>query len=184
MRNGLRAAAMAILSLATAGAVGAQPAPVAVDVQLGPAVQARVNELGRTDLDQQRQYLQKDVLAALRRSRTPPAEVHLSIADIEPNRPTSAQLGMSTQLRESSFGTGGAAVTGDIVTADGRHIPVRYRFFQDQIRNEVNFTTWGDADQAFDEVAAAIAAGRPPNDSGVWPPPHRARAVTGTRIPG
>ena len=184
MRDRACAAAAALLSLMTAGAAVAQPAPAAVDVQLGPAVQARVGELGRTELDQQRLYLQKEVVSALSRSRTPPAEVHLSIADIEPNRPTSAQLGMSTQLRESSFGVGGAAVTGEIVTADGRRIPVRYRFFQDQLRNEVNFTTWGDADQAFDEVAAAIGAGRPPNDSGVWPPPHRARAVTGTRIPG
>ena len=184
MRDRLSVAVAVVLSLAAAGGVAAQPTPVAVDVQLGPAVQARINELGSSDLDQERLYLRKDILAALGRSRNPPAAVHLSIADIEPNRPTSAQLGMSTQLREGSFGTGGAAVTGDIVTADGRHVPVRFRFFQDQIRDESNFTTWGDADQAFDEVALAIGTGRPPNDTGFWPAPHKARALTGTRIPG
>ena len=110
--------------------------------------------------------------------------VHLVIVDIEPNRPTSAQLGASTQLRQGSFGLGGAAVTGEVVLADGRSLPVRYRFFQDELRNEVNFTTWGDADQAFDQVAALIAAGRPPNDQATWPPAHHARPMTGTRIPG
>ena len=59
---------------------------------------------------------------------------------------------------------------------------MRYRFFQDELRNETNFTTWGDADDAFDTVAHDIAAGRPPNDKGSWPPPRRPRAPTGTRL--
>ena len=183
MRKHLCAAAAATMILG-GGVACAGAAPVSVDVQLGPAVQARANELGPTELDEQRAYLRKDILAALARSPNPPAQVRLVISDIEPNRPTSAQLGVSTQLQQTSFGTGGAAITGDILTADGRHIPVRFRYFQTQLRNEVNFTTWGDADQAFDDLAGAIGAGRTPNDTGVWPPPHRVRAVTGTRIPG
>ena len=106
------------------------------------------------------------------------------IADIEPNRPTSAELGASPQLRLNSFGVGGAAITGEVVTADGRRLPVRYRYFQDEFRNEANFSTWGDADQAFDDLAASIGNGRVPDDPRPWPPPHPPRAVTGTRIPG
>jgi hypothetical protein len=182
MKLAITGAVAAIALESLAGSATAQP-PASVDVQLGPAVQRLADSLGSSELDGQREYLRKDVLAAVSRSRTPPAAVHLVIADIQSNRPTSAQLGQSTGLRQTSFGTGGAAITGEVVTADGRRLPVRYRFFQDQLRDEVNFTTWGDADQAFDDLSAAIGAGRVPNDPSVWPPPHQPRAVTGTRIP-
>ncbi len=182
MRNGWTALA-AVLLLAGV-AVSARAQPSTVDVQLGPAVQSRSDELGRDELEEQAAYLRRDVQAALAHSAAPTATVRLVIADIEPNRPTSAQLGTSPQLRQGSFGTGGAAVTGEVVTPDGRSRPVRYRFFQDQIRDEANFTTWGDADQAFDDLAAQLSKGRAPDDPRAWPPPHRARAVTGTRIPG
>ncbi len=108
--------------------------------------------------------------------------VHLVIQDIQPNRPTSGQLGLSAGLSAASIGLGGAAVTGEVVTADGKRTPVRYRFFQDELRNETNFTTWGDADDAFDTVAHDIASGRPPNDTRSWPPPRPPRAPTGTRL--
>lgn len=183
MRRAFSAAAAAFAWTALAGFAAAQ-GPTAIDIQYGPAVQKRLSDLGRTELDQQRDYLRKDVMAAVSRSSTPPAAVNLVIADIEPNRPTSAQLGASTQLRQASFGTGGAAITGEVVTADGRRLPVRFRFFQDQIRDEANFTTWGDADQAFDDLGALIGAGKVPNETTFWPAPHQARAMTGTRIPG
>ena len=73
-------------------------------------------------------------------------------------------------------------MTGEVVRADGTRLPVRYRFFQDELRNETNFTTWGDADDVFDTVARDIAAGRPPDDQGAWPPPRPPRAPTGTRL--
>ena len=176
--------ALALIVLAGGFGVGAAQTTPAVEVDLGPAVADRVGDLGRTELQQQAAYLKTDVERLLSRRREQPALVHLTIADIEPNRPTSAQLGASTQLRASSFGVGGAAITGEVVLADGRKLPVRYRYFQDQLRDESNFTTWGDADEAFDTLAGLIAAGHVPNDPKAWPAPHVARAVTGTRIPG
>ena len=167
------------------GVCTAQTTPVApVQVDLGPAVADRAGDLGRTELQREADYLRTGVERLLSRRHERPALVHLTIADIEPNRPTSAQLGASTQLRADSFGVGGAAITGEVVLADGRKLPVRYRYFQDQLRDESNFTTWGDADEAFDTLAGLIAAGRIPNDPKTWPPSHVARAVTGTRIPG
>jgi hypothetical protein len=173
----------AVLCAAMAGAAQAAPA-TAINVQLGPAVQRRASELGQSELDEQVRYLKRDILSAVDRSANPPAQVRLVIEDIEPNRPTSAQLGASPGLRQAGVGLGGAAVTGEVVMQDGRRLPVRYRFFQDQLLAETNFTTWGDADQAFDDLASAIGAGRPPSQTGSWPPPHMPRAVTGTRIPG
>ncbi len=170
--------------LAQGGVVWAQGPgqPTRVDVQLGPAVQARTDELGRSELESQRRELQQQVQQAVARSRHGPAQVRLVIQDIQPNRPTSKQLGLSAGLSEASIGLGGAAVTGEVWLADGTRLPVRYRFFQDELRNETNFTTWGDADDAFDTVAHDIAAGRPPDDKGSWPPPRPPRAPTGTRL--
>ncbi len=179
--TGLAVAAL----LAAGGLARAQspvPAATQVDVQLGPAVQARADELGRSELERQRRELQQQVERAAARTRRGPAQVRLVIQDIQPNRPTSGQLGLSAGLSSASLGLGGAAVTGEVVLANGARLPVRYRFFQDELRNETNFTTWGDADDAFDTVARDISAGRPPNDTGSWPPPRPPRAPTGTRL--
>ena len=175
-------AALAFSALLLTGGLARAQAPAKVDVQLGPAVQARADELGRSELDGQRRELQQQVEQAVARGRHAPAQVRLVIQDIQPNRPTSGQLGLSAGLSAASIGLGGAAVTGEVVLADGTRLPVRYRFFQDELRNETNFTTWGDADDAFDTVARDIAAGRPPNDKGSWPPPRPPHAPTGTRL--
>ena len=177
------AAILAVL-LASTAANAWPKAPTDIQVELGPAVVARTRDLGRSELQEQAQYLMTGVRRLLARRDDAPAYVHLVIADIEPTQPTSAQLGTSPQLRQSSFGLGGAAITGEVGFSDGRRLPVRYRFFQDQVRDEVNFTTWGDADQAFDELAAQIASGHVPDDPDTWPRPHRTRVLTGTRIPG
>ena len=172
--------AFAIVLLARPAAWG--QAPGRVDVQLGPAVQARAGELGRSELEGQRLALQHEIEQMIARTPRSPAQVSLVIQDIEPNRPTSKQLGLSSGLSQAIIGLGGAAITGEVVQVDGTRAPVRYRFFQDELRNETNFSTWGDADDAFDTVAHDIASGRPPDDTGSWPPPHPPRAPTGTRL--
>ncbi len=172
---GLAMSAILVMS-GTARAKG----PGQVDVQLGPAVQARAVELGRSELESQRRELQQQVEHAV--GLHGPAQVRLVIQDIQPNRPTSSELGLSAGLSAASFGLGGAAVTGEVVQADGTRLPVRYRFFQDELRNETSFTTWGDAEDAFDTVARDIAAGRPPNHTRSWPPPRPPQAPTGTRL--
>ena len=190
MRRSLILASAVIVAGAIASVADAQPVappgppPVSVQVGLGPAVAHRLDDLGREELRSQQTYLGNDVVRALARAKTPPTRITLQIADIEPNLPTSNQLGLSPQLKANSHGIGGAAVTGEIVLADGTRLPVRYRWFQDELRNESNFTVWGDADEAFDNLATLLAAGRVPNDTKMWPPAHQARAMTGTRIPG
>ena len=121
---------------------------------------------------------------ALARSPLAGAQVRLVVEDIEPSRPTGAQLATSASLNASSAGLGGAAVDGEIAAPGGARLPVRYRNFVTSPINETTFTTWGDADAAFDAVAQAIGRGRPPNDPSSWPPPHARETPTGTRIPG
>jgi hypothetical protein len=173
---------LAAAALAQAGAPASGSAFRAADVQvsLGAAVQARAGELGRSDLEAERQELAKAVgRAAHGRYRS----IRLVIEDIQPNRPTPSQLGASAGLSAGSVGLGGAAITGEAVDQDGRALPIRYRFFPQNLQTETNFDTWGDAEQAFDAVASALGRGAPPDDAKPWPAPHAPRAPTGTRIP-
>ena len=183
MRRNLTVWSALILCAAAGTGVHAQGQGV-VDVQLAPAVQARAAELGPQALRDQQQYLRQSVARALARSHDRPASVRLVIEDLQPNRPTGAELGRSPALSQGgSFGLGGAAVDGEVTMGDGRSLPVRYRFFPANLQVETNFTTWGDADQAFDDVAQAIGSGHPPDQRGAWPPPHPPSIPTGTRLP-
>ena len=167
------------------GVFGAARAQGLVSVQLSPAVQARATELGRDELASEQRYLEHAVRQALARRPRPPVSVSLTIEDIQPNRPTSAQLGARASLsRAGSAGLGGAAITGELVDAAGARHPVRYRFFPQNLADETDFTPWGDADQAFDELAHDIGAGHPPDDERSWPPSGAPGVPTGTRLPG
>jgi hypothetical protein len=161
--------------LASGGAALAQPV---VEVSLAPAVQARSQDLGQDALDAQRVSLRQQVMQALARQDAPVRSVRLVIQDIQPNRPTSAELGASASLSATSFGLGGAAITGEVVAADGVDLPVRYRYFPPNLFQETNF----DTQEAFATVAHGIAKGAPPDQQGAWPPPHRPSAPTGTLI--
>ena len=164
------------------GFAAAQAAPP-VTVTLGPAVEARVRDLGKSDLDQISQTLAREVGQAAARSGAPVTRIELVLQDVQPNRPTPAQLGRSPSLSPDSRGLGGAAMTG-VMTVGGEQRPIRFRFFQTNPRDELNFDTWGDASQAFQMLSERIARGEAPYDDKPWPPPHRPETPTGTRIGG
>jgi hypothetical protein len=182
MRFPLALLMTAALAPAVAVAQSPQTAPQ-VAVSFGPAVQARTGDLGRSELDQIGDVLAHDVRAAAERSGAPISRIDLVIQDIQPNLPTSAQLGRSAGLSPRSYSLGGAAVTGTM-TVGGEARPIRFRYFQSDPANAVNFDMWGDASQAFDMLSAQIAHGQAPYDDKPWPPPHKVQNLTGTRIPG
>jgi hypothetical protein len=171
-----------LMTAALVPAVAAAQSPQ-VAVRLGPAVQARTGDLGRSDLDQISDVLAHDVRTAAERSGAPISRIDLVIQDIQPNLPTSTQLGHSVGLSPRSYSLGGAAVTGTM-TVGGEARPIRFRYFQNDPHNAVNFDMWGDASQAFDMLSAQIAHGQAPYDDKPWPPPHKTQTLTGTRIPG
>jgi hypothetical protein len=179
--TGLFASILLAPGLLTSTAAIAQTPPVMVG--LGPAVQARESDLGHSALDQVRQTLAQEVGSAAVRSKAPISRVELVIQDIQPNRPTSAQLGRSASLSPNSYSLGGAAVTG-VMTIGGEQKPIRFRYFQTNPRDAVNFDTWGDASQAFEMLSDRIAKGEAPYDEKPWPPPHKVQQLTGTRIGG
>ena len=186
MRRGLKLTG-AIAGVVLTGGVAQAQTPAqgqgsTVRVELGPAVQARASDLGRSSLEKERLYLQQRVEQAVARRGGGPIRVRLVIQDIEPNLPTPTQLARSSSLNAASPGLGGAAITGEVVGADGVSRPVRYRFFQTDLRFELNYTIWGDAGEAFDTLARDIADGHPPDDPRPWPGPHQPRAPTGTLL--
>lgn len=146
-------------------AVAAGPAvadPASVSVTLGPDLQEKVEELGERDVRQQADRLAEVVRRALARGGgLDGSRIDLVLTDLKPNRPTFEQLADRPGLDgHRSISIGGAAIEGSIVTADGRVLPVRYDWYSSSIAEVRGYTTWQDADRAYQRLAGRLADGR------------------------
>ncbi|MBV5331663.1 hypothetical protein JZU69_04660, partial [bacterium] len=56
-------------------------------------------------------------------------------------------------------GIGGAKVSGVLTTADGRSIPVSYRWYENDIRWSQGTSTWSDAQTSFDRFGRQLVNG-------------------------
>jgi hypothetical protein len=170
----MRALAAAALSglIVSAASLAFAATPAEVNVTIGPALQKKAASYGARELDHLRVELKKDVVQALSRANAAPVQrVDLVIEAATPNRPTFNQLrqpGLSLQ----SIGVGGAAITGQVVGADGSARPVSYHWYETDLRNEVAAVTWSDAYSAFDRLAGRIARGDLPNQARYIPDPR------------
>ncbi|HZZ34176.1 MAG TPA: hypothetical protein VFE03_00525 [Caulobacteraceae bacterium] len=162
MKSLILAAALTA-TMATA-ASAALPTPISeVSVSIGPELQAKANKYGQKDLDMLARDLKRDVERALARSGSAGpggASLQLVLVDAVPNRPTFKQLGDHVGLSYDSFGVGGAAIEGAIVYPDGRRQPVRYKWYETDIRQTPNLWTWTDAAWTFEQFADRLAAGK------------------------
>ncbi|WP_295705931.1 hypothetical protein [uncultured Brevundimonas sp.] len=151
------APAAAVIALATA----AQAQEPNVTVTLGPKLQEQVEDLGPREVRDQADRLAERVREALaRRNDLNGTAVNLVLTDLKPNRPTLQQLTDRPSLdRIRSVSIGGAAVKGEIVTADGRNLPFEYDRFNSSLADVYGFSTWWEADRVFDRVARKIAEG-------------------------
>jgi hypothetical protein len=157
----MRAALVSAVSLLGLLLGAAQPALAApavstVRVSIGPALAAKVDEIGDRDLD--------ILTAQLRRSverRLPPGPgggvLTLVIDDARPNRPTPQQLMATQGLSMQSFGIGGARISGDYLDAAGNRTPIAYSWYETDIRWAPYGSTWHDAETAFDRLAGRLA---------------------------
>ena len=147
----------------SAAEASAAEAPGAVAVSIAPvfADKARRISIGQRDLQELQRDLGSSVERALARRRGPgaPVRVDLVLRDAVPNRPTFEQQGRNTSLSFRSIGLGGASVGGFVTFADGRRAPVDFQWYETDLRNELSFTTWGDADRAFDILAGRLQKG-------------------------
>ena len=146
-------------------AVAAGPAladPASVSVTLGPDLQEKVAELGERDVSRQADRLAEVVRRTLARSGDlDGARIDLVLTDLKPNRPTFEQMADRPGLDpHRSVSIGGAAIEGQITTADGQVLPVRYDWFSNSIAEVRGYSTWQDADRAYERLASRLADGR------------------------
>lgn len=146
-------------------AVAAGPAmadPASINVTLGPDLQEKAGELGEREVRQQADRLAEVVSRALARSGAlDGARIDLVLTDLKPNRPTMEQMGHQPGLDgHRSISIGGAAIEGNITTADGQVLPVRYDWYSNTIAEVRGATTWQDADRAYQRLASRLVEGR------------------------
>ncbi|HYC69237.1 hypothetical protein [Brevundimonas sp.] len=146
-------------------AVAAGPAladPASITVTLGPDLQEKAGDLGEREVRQQADRLADVVRAALARSgRLDGARVELVLTDLKPNHPTFEQMAARPGLdAHRSLSIGGAAIEGSITTAEGQVLPVRYDWYSTSLAEVRGFTTWQDADRAYQRLASRLVDGR------------------------
>jgi len=147
-------------TLAIVGAAQAQPA--AVSVSIGPDLQEKAAELGERDVQREADQLAVTVRDALGEAGVlQGARIELVLTDLRPNRPTFEQMVSRPGLDgHRSVSIGGAAIEGEVITADGQRLPVRYDWYSRDLSEARGLTTWHDAERAFDRLAANLVAGR------------------------
>ncbi|HZV83568.1 MAG TPA: hypothetical protein VFF48_01145, partial [Brevundimonas sp.] len=156
----LAPAAVAALLALSAAAASAEPA--AVTVTFGPELREKVAALGERDLAQQADHLARAVTRTLDRSGAlDGARIDLVLTDLKPNRPTFQQIARQPGLDPiRSISIGGAAIEGQITTADGRIIPVSYDWYSTSLADVHGLSTWSDAERAYRRLATNLAEGR------------------------
>ena len=146
-------------------AIAAGPAladPASVSVTIGPDLQEKTAELGERDVRQQADRLAEVVRRALARSGgLDGARIDLVLTDLKPNRPTFEQMADRPGLDpHRSISIGGAAIEGHITTADGQVLPVSYDWYSHNLADVRGYSTWQDADRAYERLASRLADGR------------------------
>ncbi len=159
----------AALSLMVGGASLAQtpPAPTPeVTVHIGPALAAKTNKLGETDVNEMAKDLADTVRGALKgdRQANAPVRADLVLEDATPNRPTIQQLSDHPGLSMQSIALGGAAISGVVTFADGHTQPLSYSFRQDSLRDDIGVGQWTDAERTFEFLGDDLAHGHIPHE--------------------
>ncbi|MGV3580110.1 hypothetical protein [Brevundimonas sp.] len=152
-----------IAPLALAATVLAAPAMAQqVTVTVGGDLTEEVETLGQRDVDQQLARLQTVVERRLARDGAlQGAQINLILTELKPNRPTWQQAADQPGLSMlDSISIGGAAIEGEVITAEGERLPVRYSRFSNSLAEVYGYTTWQDADRAYGRLADNLASGR------------------------
>ena len=151
-----------IAPLALAAFLAAPAFAQQVTVTVGGDLTEEVETLGQRDVDRQLERLQTVVERRLARDGAlEGAQVNLVLTDLRPNRPTWQQAADKPGLSMiDSISIGGATIEGEIITADGQRMPVRYSRYSSSLADVQGYTTWQDADRAYDRLAGNLVSGR------------------------
>ncbi len=161
MRKIVLAATMSLAAIVPAIMAGAAQAQTAgkVTVGVGAELQKKAENLGHREINDLRKELGDEVTRAL--SRNPNiVRADLVIEDAQPNRPTFEQMSRTIGLSMTSIGVGGTRVSGTVTMADGTVRPVRYQWYETDLREERGASTWMDAERGFDYLASDLREGK------------------------
>lgn len=154
---------LAAASAAAALAGAAQAQPAAINITIGDQLESEAAQrLGPAEVFQRARILEDRLAQALASNPVyDGAHINLVLTDVAPNRPTRHQLSHTPGLDYiRSYSVGGAAIEGEIITADGQVHPVRYDWYSPSIRDARYQSTWQDADRAFTRFSRQLADGR------------------------
>lgn len=151
-----------IAPLALAAAIAAPAFAQQVTVTVGGDLTDEVEALGQRDVNRQLERLQTVVERRLaREGELAGAQVNLVLTGLKPNRPTWQQAADKPGLSiMDSISIGGATIEGEVVTADGQRMPVSYSRYSSSLAEVYGYTTWQDAERAYDRLANNLASGR------------------------
>lgn len=148
------------LGAALSGPAFAAPKVATVRVSIGQELAKKTQIMDAREFDYLSRELKRSVETRLDRSNAldpEGGELDLVIEDARPNRPTWREMSAKPGLSYQSFGIGGARVSGEYRSASGARTPVAYGWYETDIRWAQYGSTWSDADQAFDRLAARLA---------------------------
>jgi len=148
-----------VVGLAASPALAQSPQ---INVTVGGDLTEEVRTLGQREVDAQIARLTEMVARALaREGALQGAEINLVLTDLKPNRPTIEQANARPGLSViDSISIGGATIEGEVVTADGQRLPVRYSRYSTSLDEVIGYGTWNDAERAYDRLASNLASGR------------------------
>lgn len=151
-------AAAALLS--SAGAAFA--APASVNVTVGPELQKKaVEKYGVRDVDRLATELRENVARDVARTGAyDGSRIELVLVDAQPNRPTFKQMSDKPGLSFESFGIGGARIEGKAIAPGGAVTPVKYSYYETDIRQSRGHSTWSDAQWTINRFAYRLANGK------------------------
>lgn len=149
--------------------VAAAAQPVAeVSVRIGDDLRstAEKKHYGERDLDRLATDLERSVERSLERGgrlSESGGRLELELADARPSRPTFEELSRRPGLSYQSLYAGGAEIQGEYVAPDGTRTPLRYRWYEDDLRDNLGSGAWSDAERAIDRFARKVGRGELPN---------------------
>lgn len=157
----MRITALAVAALLSS-ATAAFAAPASVTVTVGSELQKKaVEKYGVRDIDRLAAELRKDVERELARTGAyDGARIELVLVDAQPNRPTFKQLGDKPGLSFQSFGIGGARIVGQAISPSGAVTPLKYSYYETDIRQTWARSTWSDAEWTMNRFAYRLASGK------------------------
>jgi len=143
-------------------ALPALAAPASVTVSVGPRLQEKARtDLGVREVDRLADDLRTEVQRQTSRTGVlDGARIELTLVDAMPNRPTFEQMARRPGLSMSSFGIGGARIEGRAVAPDGTVTPLRFAWYETDIRYTPYRVTWSDAHTAMERFARRLARGQ------------------------